>query len=168
MSAQEPIMNKAQLRLAQVLKMKERLMSNANLRNLVYESLDNQAKLVDGIKKVEVAKMIDQAQHLENNIIPKIIKNYGEKSTEFEFWKGVLDTVLWAMYLVDHSERLNKRLIRTQHMLGYFQNHNQELQEELNFFTTLERFITQDQLKKAVENETNTIQHPNGAGDTGR
>ena len=154
MSTQEPIMNKAQLRLAQVLKMKERLMSNANLRNLVYESLDHQAKLVDGLKKVEVGAMIDQAQQLEKQIIPAIIKKHGENSAEFLFWKGVLDTVLWAMYLVEHSERLNKRLIRTQHMLGYFQNHNEDLQEELNFYTTLERFITQDQLKKAVQEET--------------
>ena len=153
MSNQDAILNRAQRRLAEALKMKERLMSNANLRNLVYEGLDNQAKLVDGIKKVEVGKMIEQAQYLDNQMIPGVIRKYGEKSPEFEFWKGVLDTVLWAMYLVDHSERLNRRLIRTQHMLGYFQNHNQELQEELNYYTTLERFITQDQLKKAIQDE---------------
>jgi hypothetical protein len=148
-----PVMTKAQIRLAEVLRMKERLMSNANLRNLIYESLDNQAKLVDGLKKVEVAAMIDQAQQLETQIIPAIIRKHGDQSTEAKFWKGVLDTIVWAMYLVDHSDSLRRQLIRTQHMLGYYQNFGREMQEELNYYTTLERFITQDQLKKAIQDE---------------
>jgi hypothetical protein len=152
-----PVMTKAQIRLAEVLRMKERLMSNANLRNLIYESLDNQAKLVDGLKKVEVATMIDQAQQLDTQIIPAIIRKHGDQSAEAKFWKGVLDTVIWAMYLVDHSDSLNRQLIRTQHMLGYYQNYNRELQQELNYYTTLERFITEDQLKKAIKNETDSI-----------
>ena len=146
-------MTKAQIRLAEVLRMKERLMSNANLRNLIYESLDNQAKLVDGLKKVEVATMIDQAQQLDTQIIPAIIRKHGDQSAEAKFWKGVLDTVIWAMYLVDHSDSLNRQLIRTQHMLGYYQNFGREMQEELNYYTTLERFITEDQLKKAIQDE---------------
>jgi hypothetical protein len=149
-----PVISKAQIRLAEVLKMKERLMSNANLRNLVFEELDNQAKHVDGLKKVEMATMVDQAQQLDSQIIPAIIKKHGENSAEFRFWKGVLDTVIWAMYLVDHSDTLNRRLIRTQHMLGYYQNYSRELNEDLNYYTTLERFITQDQLKKAIQEET--------------
>jgi hypothetical protein len=152
-----PVITKAQIRLAEVLRMKERLMSNANLRNLIYESLDNQAKLVDGLKKVEVATMIDQAQQLDTQIIPAIIRKHGDQSAEAKFWKGVLDTIVWAMYLVDHSDSLNRQLIRTQHMLGYYQNYNRELQEELNYYTTLERFITEDQLKKAIKNETDSI-----------
>jgi hypothetical protein len=152
-----PVITKAQIRLAEVLRMKEKLMSNANLRNLIYESLDNQAKLVDGLKKVEVAAMIDQAQQLDTQIIPAIIRKHGDQSAEAKFWKGVLDTVIWAMYLVDHSDSLNRQLIRTQHMLGYYQNYNRELQQELNYYTTLERFITEDQLKKAIKNETDSI-----------
>ena len=152
-----PVITKAQIRLAEVLRMKERLMSNANLRNLIYESLDNQAKLVDGLKKVEVAAMIDQAQQLDTQIIPAIIRKHGDQSAEARFWKGVLDTIVWAMYLVDHSDSLNRQLIRTQHMLGYYQNYNRELQQELNYYTTLERFITEDQLKKAIKNETDSI-----------
>jgi hypothetical protein len=152
-----PVITKAQIRLAEVLRMKERLMSNANLRNLIYESLDNQAKLVDGLKKVEVAAMIDQAQQLDTQIIPAIIRKHGDQSAEARFWKGVLDTIVWAMYLVDHSDSLNRQLIRTQHMLGYYQNYNRELQQELNYYTTLERFITEDQLKKAIQNETDSF-----------
>jgi hypothetical protein len=146
-------MTKAQIRLAEVLRMKERLMSNANLRNLIYENLDTQAKLVDGLKKVEVGAMIDQAQQLETQIIPAIIRKHGDQSTEAKFWKGVLDTIVWAMYLVDHSDSLKRQLIRTQHMLGYYQNFGREMQEELNYYTTLERFITEDQLKKAIQDE---------------
>jgi hypothetical protein len=152
-----PVITKAQIRLAEVLRMKEKLMSNANLRNLIYESLDNQAKLVDGLKKVEVAAMIDQAQQLDTQIIPAIIRKHGDQSAEARFWKGVLDTIVWAMYLVDHSDSLNRQLIRTQHMLGYYQNYNRELQQELNYYTTLERFITEDQLKKAIQNETDSF-----------
>ena len=148
-----PVMTKAQIRLAEVLRMKERLMSNANLRNLIYENLDTQAKLVDGLKKVEVGAMIDQAQQLETQIIPAIIRKHGDQSTEAKFWKGVLDTIVWAMYLVDHSDSLKRQLIRTQHMLGYYQNFGREMQEELNYYTTLERFITEDQLKKAIQDE---------------
>jgi len=148
-----PVITKAQIRLAEVLRMKERLMSNANLRNLIYESLDNQAKLVDGLKKVEVGAMIDQAQQLDTQIIPAIIRKHGDQSAEAMFWKGVLDTIIWAMYLVDHSDSLNRQLIRTQHMLGYYQNFGREMQEELNYYTTLERFITEDQLKKAIQDE---------------
>lgn len=151
------MITKAQIRLAEVLRMKEKLMSNANLRNLIYESLDNQAKLVDGLKKVEVAAMIDQAQQLDTQIIPAIIRKHGDQSAEARFWKGVLDTIVWAMYLVDHSDSLNRQLIRTQHMLGYYQNYNRELQQELNYYTTLERFITEDQLKKAIQNETDSF-----------
>jgi hypothetical protein len=152
-----PVITKAQIRLAEVLRMKEKLMSNANLRNLIYESLDNQAKLVDGLKKVEVAAMIDQAQQLDTQIIPAIIRKHGDQSAEARFWKGVLDTIVWAMYLVDHSDSLNRQLIRTQHMLGYYQNYDRELQQELNYYTTLERFITEDQLKKAIQNETDSF-----------
>ena len=156
-------MSKAQIRLAEVLRMKEKLMSNANLRNIVYESLDTQAKMVDGLKKVEVSTMIDQAQQLEAQIIPAIIKKHGSESPEFRFWKSVLDTIIFCMYLVDGYDIQTKRLIRTQHMLAYYQNHNEEMQQELNTYTTLERFITIDMLKKSIESENQQPPHTHGS-----
>lgn len=141
-----------QQRLEDVKRMRENLAKSSNLRNLVLEDLETQQHLVNGLKKVPISSIVDQAQQLEHQILPALEKKYGLTHEQYTYWKGVLDSLNWLLHVMDYVERLERRLMRVQHQLKYYQDLAVKLDQEIQHFTTLERFLTLDLVKKAMNN----------------
>ena len=127
-----------------VQRMKDNLAKAANLRNLALEDLETQKALVNGMKKMKPHEVIDQAQQLENSILPKILAKHGAESAEYKFWKGVLDSMNWLLHITDYSIRLEERIVRLKHNLDYYQRLTMKLERELDHYTTLDRVMTND------------------------
>jgi hypothetical protein len=115
------------------------------------EDLDTQQHLVNGIKKVSEADIIKQAQQIEHVILPAILKKNGD-GEDYRFWKGVLDTMNWALFLIDFSIRLEGRMIRQRHENLYLKNLSVKLESELQQYTTMERFMTGEIIKEYFKN----------------
>lgn len=139
------------IRMQEVDQVKNNLAKSANLRNLSMEDLETQQHLVNGIKKVSEAEIIKQAQQIENVILPAILKKSGD-GEDYRFWKGVLDTMNWSLFLIDYSIRLEGRMIRQRHENLYLKNLAAKLEMELNQYTTMERFMTGEIIKEYFKN----------------
>lgn len=125
-------------------RMRDALAKNANLRNVALEDLETQKALVNGIKKVPQAKIIDQAQQLEHKILPAILqKAGGDTSNEnYQYWRNVLDSLNWLLHITDYAIRLEERVTRIKHNLAYYQQLTVRLERELDKYTTMDRFLT--------------------------
>jgi hypothetical protein len=125
---------------------KEMLNKKANLRNLSLDDLETQKALVNGIKKMPQSKVIDQAQQLEHSILPSILAKAGGNvnDTNYVFWRGVLDSLNWLLHITDYSIRLEERISREKHQNEYLRTLAVKLQRELDNYSTMERFITND------------------------
>jgi hypothetical protein len=129
-----------------VQRMKENLSRSANLRNLALEDLEQQKALVNGIKKVSQSDLIDQAQQLEHKILPAILQkaNGDTENENYKYWRGVLDSLNWALHVIDYSIRLEERCLRYRHTQQYYKTLAAKLEGELAQYTTMERFLTAD------------------------
>jgi hypothetical protein len=127
-----------------VQRMRDQLARHANLRNLAMEDLETQKQLINGIKKVPEAKIIDQAQQLEHKILPAILQKAGGDVTNenYVYWRSVLDSLNWLLHITDYSIRLEERITRTKHNLAYYQKLCVRLEKELDKYTTMDRVLT--------------------------
>lgn len=134
-------------------RMRESLAKSANLRNLALEDLETQKALVNGIKKVDQNKILDQAQQLEHKILPAILeKAKGDTENEnYKYWRGVLDSLNWALHVIDYSIRLEERCIRYRHTNQYYKTLAAKLEGELAQYSTMERFLTADLMKQFLK-----------------
>jgi hypothetical protein len=129
-----------------VKRMRDQLAMHANLRNIALEDLETQKALVNGIKKVPQAKIIDQAQQLEHKILPAILQKAGGDVTNenYVYWRSVLDSLNWLLHVTDYAIRLEERVSRIKHQLVYYQKLSARLEVELATYTTMDRVITTD------------------------
>jgi hypothetical protein len=137
------------------LRVKEALAKSANLRNIALESLEQQKALVNGIKKIPESQILDQAQQLEHKILPAALEKFnGDIENEnYKYWRGVLDSLNWALHVVDYSIRLEEKITRIKHRLSYEQNLNLKLERELEQYTTMDRFITTELITDYTQNK---------------
>lgn len=129
-----------------VKRMRDALAKNANLRNLALEDLETQKALVNGIKKVPQRVILDQAQQLEHKTLPLILEKAkgNVEDPTYQFWRGVLDSLTWALHVIDYSIRLEERITRLKHNHAYYKDLCAKLERELDKYTTMERIMTTD------------------------
>jgi hypothetical protein len=142
-----------QMRKAEVERMRANLEKDAALRNLVLEDLESQQNLVNGLKKVNISQIIDQAQQLQYKILPSLEQKYGLQHEQYIYWKGVLDSLNWLLYVMDNTERLERKLIQVRHQLMYYKDLNAKLEKELQHFTTMENFMMKELIQKSLSND---------------
>lgn len=142
-----------EMRKQEVLRMRANLEKEANLRNLVLEDLESQKNLVNGIKKVSITQIIDQAQQLQNIILPSLEKKYGLTHDQYIYWKGVLDSLNWLLYVLENTERLERKLIQVRHQLMYYKELTAKLEKELDHYTSMENFMMKELIQKALKND---------------
>jgi hypothetical protein len=132
---------------------KRRLHMKAISRNLTELSEEEQKKLVDGLQNVPQKQMLDQAQYLENILLPKIAINRGVESEDYKFYKSVSDSLLWAIFIVDRFEFLKTEYATEQLMREFLQEKLIIYKNELNKYQTAEEMImshTYDRYAQAV------------------
>jgi hypothetical protein len=68
-----------------------------------------QSKFKQGMEEMPVKKMMDQALHIKENLLPRIAKKQGNDSAEYNFFTEVYNSLLWSIVLCDRYESLERR-----------------------------------------------------------
>lgn len=97
---------------------KNRLQMKVISRNLSQLSEEDQRKLVEGLKNVPQRQILEQAQYLENVLLPKIKQNRGEDHADYKYYRSVCDSLMWCIFIIDRYEflewELNKQKIQNE------------------------------------------------------
>lgn len=132
---------------------RRRLHMKAISRNLSELSLEDQKKLVDGLQGVPIKQLYDQAQYIENILLPKILASRGVESEDYKFYKGVANSLIWAMFIVDRFEFLKSQYTTEQLFREFLQEQLIVYKSELDKYQTVEDMfmnLTYDKYSKAV------------------
>jgi hypothetical protein len=116
------------------------------VRLLAKDSLDDltngkREKLVRGMKEVPVSRMIDAVNYIDKNLLPAIKKKSGEKSADYEFFKEVIDHLLWAVVIVDRYEALEGRWVHQKLEIQLLREYTEMYEKELQKYTTVEDLL---------------------------
>src|ERR1700721_175806 len=114
---------------------KHRLLAADALKDI---SEGDRQKMVKGMKDVPVAKMMDAVNFIDKNLLPAVKKKSGDKSADYEFFKGVIDYLLWAIVLVDRYDTLEARWVRQRMQIRLLEEQLDLVEKELLKNTTLE------------------------------
>jgi hypothetical protein len=139
---------------------KRRLQMKAISRNLAELSLEDQKRLVDGLENVPQKQILDQAQYLENVMLPKISEKRGVESDDYKFYKSVLNSLLWAIVIIDRFEFLKTEYSTEQIMREFLQEQLITCRSELNKYQTAEEMLmnsTWEKYAKAVGKKADNL-----------
>lgn len=110
-------------------------------QNLAEQSNGSQKKLIDGIAIIPERKLLDDAQYLLNDLLPRILNSKGEASQEYKFFRGLVDSLTYCLKMRSMYETLLARFQREQFM-GVIYREKAELYEaELLKYKTVEDLI---------------------------
>lgn len=126
------------------------LLKNAT-REKTSEDRENIKKHAAGLSGIPVKKMMDQAIHIDEEILPRIKKKSGEKSADYLFFDEVKDNLLYAIMLADRHDmlwRMNTQL-KISHQISL--ENIAILEGELLKYTTLEDLFFSDALDKYAD-----------------
>ena len=107
--------------------------------NLVEESnKGNHTDFESGFKKMPIGKMFDQIQYLQNNVLPQAKLKLGEESESYQFYKSLVDSLMWGINAQSRFERLSERYSREKYMGAIMMKNRDDLERELMKYTTIE------------------------------
>lgn len=132
---------------------KRRLHMKAISRNLTELSPEEQKKLVDGLQGVPIKQIYDQAQYIENILLPKIATNRGVESDDYKFYKGVSNSLIWAMFVVDRFDFIKTQYATEQIFREFLQEQLIVYKSELGKYQAAEDMLmnlTYEKYSKAV------------------
>jgi hypothetical protein len=127
-------------------KYKADLKARLTLQELTAEEKTRNAKLGRGIADIPVARMIDQVNYINEQLLPAIKKKSGEKNADYEFFKSVSDSLLFAIILCDRHDGMEKRYVQLRLFTQFLQDRIPLLEQELEKYTTLEDILCTDAL----------------------
>lgn len=136
------------------------LNTNAILRNLSQLSKEEQSKLYQGMKRVPIKKIFDQAQYLDNDLLPRIKEKHGVDSTHYKFYKEVLDTLLWCAFIFERYNFLQTKFLNNCQLLDFYKERCTKYEAELQKYTTMEDLLmssSMDAYKEAVMSRINDL-----------
>jgi hypothetical protein len=109
-------------------------------------------KIAAGVADIPVKKMIDQAQFIHENLLPRVKKKGGEQSADYQFFKSVYDSLLWGIVMADRYESLERRFGQLKVFNALTQENVALLEQELQKYITLEEFFLSDSLNQVARN----------------
>ncbi len=114
--------------------------------NLANQSSGERKKLVDALAIVPQKKMLDDAQYLLNDLLPRIKSNKGETSHEHKFFRGLVDTIMWALFIQSRYENLLTKYQQVQFLSVMYRQKMDLAETELQKYMTTEDLIRADVL----------------------
>lgn len=112
------------------------------------EERESIKKTAQGMEDLGVKQMIDQAQFIKENLLPRVKKKQGEDSADYIFFKSVFDSLLRAVLLSDRFDTVQGQLLRAKIYNILSRDHIQLLEAELQKYTTLEDIFLSDSLNR--------------------
>jgi hypothetical protein len=130
---------------------KLRLQMKVISRNLSEMTMEDQKKLVEGLKNIPQKQMMEQAQYIENILLPKIEQTKGIEDANYKFYQGVVDSLLWAICIVDRYEFLQNQHYHKCTMNEFLQEQLVNCKKELDKYYAAEDLTLTDSLNKYAQ-----------------
>lgn len=90
------------------------------------------------LDEIPVRKIYDQAQQLDNVILPKIALTRGKDSEDYKFWQGVYKSLLYAVMILDRDRWLVIKLQQANQLVNFYKTSAETNERELLKYTTIE------------------------------
>lgn len=121
----------------------------AIIENLVNEQTQ---KLVDGFVQVPIDKMIQQILYLQEQALPKALEKYGAENENYKFYKGLVDTLMWATYVVERAAWWKNEWQQQRLALEFFRNEAIRYRNELQKYQfTEDTLLLQEDFNQAQQ-----------------
>lgn len=120
--------------------------------NLI-ETSGKDVKLKDGLIDMPISKMWSQVQYLQNHVLPQAKEKLGEESESYQFYKGLVDSLLWAINIQSRYDALQLKYSREKYQHHIVFENYLAMEKELLKYTTLEDLYT-SMLAAGIEKAT--------------
>lgn len=120
--------------------------AQAITNNLLELTPELQSKLVQGLKNVPINQMLQQVQYLQTQMLPKAEKAYGRDNDNYRFYSSIVDTLVWAMFILDRYEHMALQYNNNKLLIEFYQQRCTGLEQQLQKYTTTEDLLLNDGL----------------------
>jgi hypothetical protein len=103
------------------------------------ESMGTTMQLIDGLKQMPISKMHEQIQYLQSHVLPQALQKLGESSETYQFYKALVDSLVWAIKLQSSFEHLSAKYSREKYFGTIMMQSRDALEAELLKYTTLDK-----------------------------
>jgi hypothetical protein len=132
-------------------KLRRELLMKEALREKTEEERARDKKTAAALDGIPVKKMMDQALYLRNELLPAIEKKKNKTHPDYEFFNGVMESLVYAIILADRYDTLERRNINLR-IWKQLQQDNLELMErELSKYQTLEELCLTESLDRYAD-----------------
>jgi hypothetical protein len=100
------------------------------------------------IENIPIKKFFDQAQYIDNELLPKIIKTRGIEHPDYIFFREVYKSLLYAVMVADRERNLVMRLQQINQIRSIQATRLDFCEKELLKYTTMEDLYFTDGLDK--------------------
>jgi hypothetical protein len=112
------------------------LLHKATIDGLVKDGVGE--KVTPSMDDIPVKRMIDQVNYIDKELLPAIKKKSGAASADYEFFSGVIKSLLHAIVTVDRWESLERRYVNQLIQLNLCKEHLVILEVELRKYQAME------------------------------
>ncbi len=95
-------------------------------------------QLVDGLVPVPVKKIMEQCQYLQNHVLPQALQKMGEQSESYQFYKGLVDSLLWCLLMTERAEFYRRQIGYEKSASEFFRAESIRYREELAKYQLIE------------------------------
>lgn len=132
-------------------KLRNALLMKEALREKTEEERARDKKISSGLDGIPVKKMRDQALYIQNELLPGIEKKRGKDHPDYEFFYGVMESLVYAIIIADRYDTLEMRNIHLRVWKTLQQENLELLERELAKYQTLEDLFLTDSLNKYAD-----------------
>ena len=112
------------------------------------EPISENEKLSDAInralEKIPQVKYIEQSQYLKNIMLPKIAKNRGNNSSEYKFYFGVFESLMFAIRIIEREQTYRRMISQEKLYNEFLKKRVLFLEKELMRYTTMDDLTTKE------------------------
>jgi hypothetical protein len=128
---------------------KAELLHKAMVDGLIHDGVGK--KITPSMEDIPVKRMIDQVNYIDKELLPAIKKKSGDQSADYEFFTGVLKSLLHSIIVLDRWELLNRRWVHQLIELKLCKEHLALLERELQKYDAMEDIYLIDGLNMYAE-----------------
>jgi hypothetical protein len=108
------------------------------LKNMSRNSVEDSGKIARGVEDIPVRKMMEQAQYIENDLLPRLEKSRKKTDADYIFFRGIYKSLLWCIVMAERSEYLQRAIAKEKLLREFYQGRGEELERELLKYITVE------------------------------
>lgn len=100
--------------------------------------------VAQGFKDVPARAVADQAQYLQNILLPRIKAKSGETSADYQFFTAVWKSLLYLLIVLDGHETLNRRYTHVRLLLEFWERRANDAERELDKYNAAGSIVSSE------------------------